>query len=204
MSLTELKEMINSTINSNETCEINAKSLNLALNSIVEFAESVVENNQDDDIPPYWAGKILTELQNYIEENNSTILKLQSELNSLKTDVNNVSKDDVALFYNGTADYTIINLTKNKVLEIGGAQGIIYNPNTKELIYKTHCSDCVITFNDLYQFYYGTNAYSKKPYILDQSRLTSCANVYLAYYSTLFLESTTSDKKYELNLKRIS
>lgn len=204
MTSNEIKNMIDYTVNSNGTCEITAKSLNLALNSLLQFAANAVGKEEDLEIPSYWADKILSELQNYIEENNSIIASLQSELNSLKKDADDVNKNDIALFYNGTTNYVIINLTKNKVLETGGSKGIIYNPDTKTLMWESYCDSCIITFNDFHKFYYGTNIYTKSATEINPSRHITDAYISFSGSPMLFLETTTSNEKYELNLKNIS
>lgn len=156
MTSNEIKNMIDYTVNSNGTCEITAKSLNLALNSLLQFAANAVGKEEDLEIPSYWADKILSELASHIEESNAIISNLQAEIETLKSNSGNIDKDDVALFYVGSLNYVILNLTKNKILDTGSMY-LRYNESTKELLISEPSeSTLTITFNDIYPFYTGT------------------------------------------------
>ena len=158
MTSNEIKNMIDYTVNSNGTCEITAKSLNLALNSLLQFAANAVGKEEDLEIPSYWADKILSELASHIEESNAIISNLQAEIETLKSNSGNINKDDVALFCIGSLNYVILNLTKNKILDTGPSLYLKYNESKKELHVSEPPSESAltITFNDICPFYTGT------------------------------------------------
>lgn len=150
--------MIDYTVNSNGTCEITAKSLNLALNSLLQFAANAVGKEEDLEIPSYWADKILSELASHIEESNAVISNLQAEIETLKSNSGSIDKDDIVMFYVGSLSHIILNLTKNQILDAEQSLYLRYNESNKELLVSEPPtgSPLTITFNDIYPFYTGT------------------------------------------------
>lgn len=159
MTSNEIKNMIDYTVNSNGTCEITAKSLNLALNSLLQFAANAVGKEEDLEIPAYWADKILSELASHIEESNAVISNLQAEIETLKSNSGSIDKDDIVLFYVGSLSHVLFNLTKNEILDADQSPYLGYSESSKELFVSEspHGSKLMITFNDIYPFYTGTS-----------------------------------------------
>lgn len=204
MTSNEIKNMIDHTVNSNGTCEITAKSLNLALNSLLQFAANAVGKEEDLEIPSYWADRILSELASHIEESNAIISNLQAEIETLKSNSGNIDKDDIALFYIGSAGHVILNLTKNKILDAGSSTYISYDEFNKELFVSEPPSQAplTITFNDIYPFYTGTyaaNQHSNWDY--DYHRQEQDYPVGGLLYSKRLLIKSPSGQTYDIKVK---
>lgn len=83
---------------------------------------------------------------------------MQAEIETLKSNSENINKDDIVLFYTGSFGRIILNLTKNKILDAEQSLYLRYNESKKELLVTESPSQSplTITFNDIYPFYTGT------------------------------------------------